>query len=75
MYVYIQRFKGLGEMMPAQLWETTMDPRTRRLRRVTLADAQESDALISALMGKNVTLRKDFIVANSVNMRAEDLDV
>ncbi|MBS1952974.1 MAG: DNA topoisomerase (ATP-hydrolyzing) subunit B [Cyanobacteria bacterium SZAS-4] len=58
----IQRFKGLGEMMPEQLWQTTMNPETRTLRQVTVADASEADHVVDLLMGESVQPRKDFIM-------------
>ncbi|CAG9472472.1 unnamed protein product [Plasmodium vivax] len=61
----IQRFKGLGEMMADQLWSTTMDPRVRKLIRVTVSDAMRANNLIFSLMGEDSKLRKSFILENS----------
>ena len=63
--VEISRFKGLGEMDPHELWETTMDPTTRTLRRITLEDARRADEIFTVLMGEQVEPRKEWIEKNA----------
>ncbi|MEM4702727.1 MAG: toprim domain-containing protein, partial [Archaeoglobaceae archaeon] len=69
----VQRYKGLGEMNPEQLWETTMNPKNRILIRVKIEDARKADELFKILMGEDVESRKNFIMAHSKEVR--NLDV
>jgi DNA gyrase subunit B len=69
----VQRFKGLGEMNPAELWDTTMDPAHRVLLQVTLDDAAQADELFSVLMGEDVEARRSFIQRNAKDVRFLDV--
>jgi DNA gyrase subunit B len=71
----LQRYKGLGEMDAAQLWETTMNPENRVLIKVQLEDAERADAIFTKLMGNEVDLRKSFIQSRAKFVSLEDLDV
>jgi DNA gyrase subunit B len=71
--VEIQRYKGLGEMNPSQLWETTMNPDTRALLKVSMEDSLETEKIFTTLMGDNVEPRKDFILMHAPNVRNLDI--
>ncbi|MCQ2751712.1 MAG: toprim domain-containing protein, partial [Coriobacteriales bacterium] len=71
----IQRYKGLGEMDPEQLWETTMEPESRTLRQVTIENVAVVDSVVSELMGSDVTCRKDYITKHAKDIDVRFLDI
>ncbi len=71
----IQRFKGLGEMMPTQLWDTTMNPESRTLKRIEIEDAAEADRIFTVLMGDRVAPRREFIETYGPRLNFAELDI
>ena len=69
----VQRYKGLGEMNPQQLWETTMDPKVRMLKKVTVGDAELANTMFSILMGIDVEQRRKFLQEHSSEVKFLDV--